>query len=101
MSDLTIKTNNVYRSTIDAYQLSEKERKEFSYLNWKAIDEGSDNATFFKYKKQLYDLGEFMCVPDNSGFSAWHGYSSNSYFSGVLVRYSKDFESVLIGTYYS
>jgi hypothetical protein len=38
MSNLTVKTNNVPRLLIDAYELSEKERAEFDYLDWEAID---------------------------------------------------------------
>jgi hypothetical protein len=57
MSNLTVKTNNVPRLLIDAYELSEKERAEFDYLDWQKIDAGEDSATFFRYKGQLFDLG--------------------------------------------
>lgn len=53
---MIIKTNRVPRNIIDAYELTADERKEFDYLNWPAIDEGSDSASFIRYKGQLYDL---------------------------------------------
>lgn len=44
MSNATIVTNNVPRFTIDAYELSPKERTEFDYLDWAAIDDGRESA---------------------------------------------------------
>lgn len=58
---ITIRTNNVPRPTIDAYELTDNERKEFDYLKWDKIDAGEDSATFFRFKGQLYDLGN-SCV---------------------------------------
>lgn len=98
----TIKTNNVPRYTIDAYQLTEKERQEFDYIDWQAIDEGSNSATFFRYKGMLYDLGEFMRVENNESLKGWDGYSSDSAFSGVMIKWAdSDCESVIVATYYS
>jgi hypothetical protein len=105
MSDkVTIKTNNVPRFTIDAWELTPDERKEFDYLNWSAIEDGSDSATFFRYKGQLYDLGEFMHtrgLPEFSPLVKWDGYLSDSFFSGILVRYCEDHESVIVATFYA
>lgn len=36
----TIKTNNVPRELIDAWQLTQAEQAEFDYLDWAAIAEG-------------------------------------------------------------
>lgn len=103
MQNLTIKTNNKPRFTIDSYELTEKERNEFDYLNWEAIDKGDDSATFFRYKGQLYDIGEFMRTDNtNEAMKGWHGYSPDSFFSGVLIRYvSDDCEQIIIGQYSS
>lgn|SRR5574343_179876 len=103
---MKIITNNQPRFTIGSYELTEEERKEFDYLNWEAIDKGEDSATFFRYKGQLYDLGEFMGVPDTMenchGFKGWQGYQSDSFFSGILIKYiPDDYEQIIVGQYFS
>lgn len=100
---MKIITNNIPRFTIDAYELSEKERKEFDYLNWEAIGKGEDSATFFRYKGQVYDLGEFMHVdyPDGE-LKGWHGISSQSAFHAIIVKFpDNDMDSVIVGQYFS
>ena len=95
---LTIKTNNVPRPIIYGYELTDKERSEFDYYDSADLD----YATFFRYKGSIYDLDEFMLVTDTmKSFRSWDGYCSDSFFSGILVRYSDDFESVIVATYYS
>lgn len=101
---LKIKTNGKPRLIIDAHQLTDKERKEFDYLNWEAIDKGEDSATFFRYMGQLYDLGEFMQCVGGTEFSklGWHGYASDTLFSCLLVKYwEHDNDKVIIGRAYS
>jgi len=99
---LEIRTNRVPRFIVDAYELTDKERKDFDYLDWNSIDAGNDSATFFRYKGRLYDMGEFMRIDKNSPFGEfWHGYSSDSYFSGVLVHMCNDNESIIVGQYFS
>lgn len=100
--NVTIRTNNVPRAVIDAYQLTEKERKEFDYLNWQKIDAGEDSASFFRFKGQLYDLGEFIKCPNTAWFKGWNGYCNDSYFSGTVIKWvGDDFESVIVGQYFS
>lgn len=98
---MAIVTNNQPRDIISWYDLTPAERKEFDYL-----PEGE--GSFFRYKNHMYDLGEFMHIdtniaphPQREDWGKWHGYSSDSYFSGVLVRYALDNESVIVGSYYS
>ena len=103
MSDeLRIITNHVPRFTIDAYELTIDEQGQFDYLDWPAIERGEDSATFFRYRGQLYDLGEFQTtrgLPEFSPLVAWDGYQSDSFFSGIVVRYANDFESVIVGLF--
>lgn len=100
---MEIITNNVPRLLIDAYQLSEKERKEFDYLDWQAIDAGEESATFFRYKGRLFDLGGFMRdygITKDAGLpehlSHWDGYSADTFFSAYVVRYV-DEDYVVVG----
>jgi hypothetical protein len=102
MSELRIITNHVPRPIVDAYELTEAERKDFDYLNWEAIGQGSDSATFVRYKGELIDLGEVMTtsgMPEFSPLRRWDGYQSDSFFSGMVFRYVDDYESIIVGRY--
>lgn len=102
---MKIKTNNVPRDVIDAWQLTAKEREEFDYLNWKAIDEGCDSASFVRYRGDLHDLGEFSAdwgITKGSGLpdslKGWDAYRSDSMFSALVIRYvDEDCGRVVVG----
>ena len=105
---LTIRTNNIPRLVIDAYELSAEERAEFDYINWDAVDDGSDSPTFFRFKGRLYDLGEFSAdygITRGAGLpphlSDWHGYMSETFFSAIVIRYVDDFDRVVVGEVFS
>ncbi len=115
---ITIRTNNVPRNLIEAWELTPHERKEFDYINWTAIENGEDSATFFRYRGQLYDLSEFSritpqgsnrCHPmgwDNPDVAGWDGYLSDSFTSGLLVKYARDNghiddERIIVATYFA
>ena len=105
---MNIKTNNVPRPILYGYELTEKEKAEFDYLD------DVDNAQFFRFKGLLYDIGEFSriisqgsnrCHPtesDNPDFAGWNGYLSDSFFSGVLIKWADpDCETLIVGAYVS
>jgi hypothetical protein len=96
MAEMTIKTNNVPRDVVYWYELTEKERAEFDYIE---TDDEQSEATFFRYKGEAYDLGEFLRWdnPASPTRGNWDGYRSDSYFSGLAVRYVQDFERVIVG----
>jgi hypothetical protein len=100
---LTIKTNNIPRPTLSGYELTDTEQSDFDYID------DLDNACgrFARYKGLVYDLHEFMttnellCGHEMSPIKSWQGYSSDSYFSGVLINYvGEDCEEVIMGRYY-
>lgn len=91
-------TNHVPRWLIDAHELTDKERQQFHYLEWDRIDAGHRSATFFRFKGKLYDLAEFVSVPD--ALKPWDGYSHDSAFSGVVVKLVDD-DKVIVGQYFS
>ena len=76
-----------------------EEREEFDYIDWPAIEDGTDSASFFRYSGVTYDLGDFQTIhrdwgmmrdssaPIDHPFLAWDGYISDSFFSGILIRY--------------
>ncbi|MBA2708269.1 MAG: hypothetical protein H0U59_10760 [Gemmatimonadaceae bacterium] len=105
MTEVTIITNSVPRYILDAYELTVEERAEFDYLDWQAIERGEDSSSFFRYKGEIYDLGDIPAVDrrpnGDSAFQQWDGVAFDSFFSGILVRYVDDFERVIVGRFYS
>lgn len=104
MSELDITTNHVPRDLIDGYELTPKEREQFDYLNWEAIDAGTDSATFFRYKGELTCLDQVVRVEPGGELTdlGWDGCVGWSFSSGLVFRYARgtDFEQCIIGYYY-
>jgi hypothetical protein len=102
MGELTIKTNNVPRDVLHWWELTDKERAEFDYLD---TENRRMEANFVRFKNWVYDLGDVECIGNYAQhepkFKSWHGIVSDSYFSGVVFRYVDDFERVICGTYFS
>jgi hypothetical protein len=95
---MQIRTNHVPRHVIYGYELSVKERAGFDYI---AEDE-LDARSFVRYRGVVYDLGDFQTtrgLPTDSPLGQWDGFQSDSFFSGVAVRYAPGFESVVCGTF--
>jgi hypothetical protein len=96
---MTIITNNQLRPVIYGYELTQKEASRFDYL---AEDE-LPCATFFRYRGEVYDLNEFVRVvpgEDSDGsLKRWDGVSTDTFFSGTLVRLVGS-EALVVGTYY-
>ena len=92
---MKIITNNKPRQILIGYELTEKQKQNFDYI------EDIDNHNFVKYKNNIYDLSEFMIIESiDELLKDWHGYSGDSYFSGTLVKYV-DEDNVILGSYYS
>ena len=99
---LTIKSNNVPRNYSYGSDFNGKERTEmleqFDYLT----EEDFNQHRFVHYKGFWYDLCDFMLVRDNELKKLkWDGISTDSFFSGVIVRYVEDDEQVVVGTCFS
>jgi hypothetical protein len=101
-----ITTDGVPIPIIEARELTAEEREQFDYLDWPAIDDGRDSASFFRYNGELHDLGEFSAdfgitrgtgLPDE--MAGWHGYRSDSFFSALLVRLVDEDGEVTDGEY--
>ena len=104
MAPITIKTNNVPRDTFYIWQLTDKEQKQikekFDYYTEEELEEQS----FFKYQGYWYSLSEFLRVENDGTFRGWHGYHSDSYFSGLLVKLAGEFmgePKIICGRYCS
>ena len=100
---IQIKTNNVPRELICFADLTVKEQEEFDYIKG---DEVFDYR-LVRYTGQVYDVNEFMALRRSNtaqlleDMKGWDGYQSDSYFSGVVVKFTEDHESVVMGTYFS
>ena len=90
---MKIVTNNQHRPILFWWDLTEKERQKFYYLDSTTEQE---SAQFVRYKGELYDLGEFT----RATIPGWDGAQAHSYFNGMLIRYGKHYETVQIARYY-
>jgi len=95
---MKIITNNVPRNLIYGYELAEAEKADFDYID------DIDSHEFFRYRGIVYDPGEFMVwnmptTEELDHYLDWNGYQSDSFFSGVVIRYTDDMEQVVCGTY--
>ena len=80
-------SNEVPQSILDEY-------------DWLDDDDKTDG--WIHYRKRWYHISDFMRVDShNPFFNMYHGYMSDSFFSGVLVKLSEDGESYQIATYIS
>jgi hypothetical protein len=101
MSEITVKTDNKWKELKSGDDIPDKIwEKEFDYL--KEFERASNR--FFKYRKVWYDTGEFMRVdnmPNDNPLSKWHGYYSDSFFSGVVIKLDFSDDRYIVGRFYS
>lgn len=89
-----ITTNNHRRDIIDGWQVPPDVRAEFDYVDWSAVDNGTDSASFVKAYGSWYDLNDLegnrygASMPDS--LSGWHAHLSDTFFSGVCFRWVQD-----------
>lgn len=98
-------TNNVPRHILYAHELT---KEEWNSLGLDEDEQGraeQEGDSFLKYKGNIYPINDFMRTdhhsPNSSFGSFWHGYSSDTYFSGTLIHICEDGDSVIMGRYYS
>jgi len=106
---MNIITNNHPRDVIEAWELDgptlDKIKKEFDYIAWDDVESGTYNVHFFQYKGELYDLDEFQPTsgyPADSPLREWSGYISDTFFSGVLIKWAnEDMDKIVVGRFYT
>jgi len=97
MNKMKVITNRIPRPIINGCELSEKERAEFDFLKEDEID----CEIFFRYRGDVYYLGNFMRYGVELDGIKWDGAQGDNYFSGTLVCICPDHEHVIVGRYYS
>jgi hypothetical protein len=65
------------------------------------LDEDEATDGFFQYNGHWYHTSDFMLPGDVFSKLGWDGYSSDSYFSGVVIALTNDGEEYIVGTYFS
>lgn len=95
---IEITTNNHWKELIAKWELPTEVAADFDY-----VDENSGNR-FFQYRGVWYDANEFTFiissadsihglghrVEADSPLASWHGISTDSFYSGVVIRYEED-----------
>ena len=108
MGEVKIYTNWHKRELLYLWELSEayqaEARETYDYTD-------PEELQYFVYRNVLYSLDDFMSLhnkfycPNPPGFmTGWDGYLTDSFFSGVLIRYPKDewdTEHVIAATFIS
>jgi hypothetical protein len=87
---MKITTNNQYREILNAYDLTPSELESFDHLE-------DGDGSFIRYKGRVWELGEFT----RTDMGGWDGISSDTYFSGAVIKLSEDGETVKVGYVYS
>jgi len=92
---MKITTNNQQRPIIYWYDLPEAAQDEYERTS-------DTDSSFFQYKGQYYAFDEFSGCRDDGPFAGWHGYKSETAFSGVVVKHCNDWDndSVIVGSFY-
>lgn len=99
-----IRTNNVPRDIVPAYDLTPKERANYQGC---MDEERIDECTFVRYHGYPYLFEDFQRLEGtDDALKGWDGYHAESFSSGVLVKFAKDdaghvdHERVICGNYY-
>lgn len=90
---MKITTDHKPRPILYWQELTKKEKADFDWMD----EEDQEGLNFFRYKKRVYFLGDFM----RTDIEGYHGASSDSYFSGILINLSNCGEAVYPATYRS
>lgn len=70
------------------------------------LDEDEAFDGWIQYRDRWYHLSDFMGInhlntPTPTEFDGWHAYLNDSFFSGVVIKFSDDCESYSIGLFLS
>lgn len=95
MTEMKVTTNRVPRPLIDGSELTDKEKAEFDFLK----PDEFEYEKFFRYRGDVYYLGNFMRYDMEVAGIRWDGAQSDSVWTGTLVKICSDLENVIVGVY--
>jgi hypothetical protein len=90
---LKVITNNVPRDLLMWSEIPESARADFDYIK---DDDDRWGYRFFCYRGQWYDAFDFMRNNMPTLDRKWDGFNSDSFFSGIAIRYVQDYERVVV-----
>lgn len=101
---IRIITNNQYRLLLSYWELTDAQRaqvdNEYSTLNQSIREE----ELYFVYKTRVHCLCDYMDVRGRMAvdiFPGWDGYTNDTFFSGILIKFNADLDAVKVGWFYS
>ena len=96
MNNMSIITDNKWKFFKNDYDIPRKVYEDYDWLN-----EEQKVTGWIHYRKYWYHISDFQVIdPTNTSFpEKWDGYLCDSFFSGILIRLSKDGESYKIGLF--
>ena len=95
---ITIKTDHKWRNVLGWWDLTTKEQ---AYFDWLDDEEEQSCACFVKRRGRVYCLDEISATYQGGRLASdgWDGVASDSFFSGIVVKLSRDGERYKIGYY--
>ncbi len=94
---MQIRTDNKWHQFKYRYEVPESVlRDQFDYQDPEDVQDG-----YFQYRGYWYHMDMFERAPRSLVDEGWDGYHGDSYFSGVVIKVSRDGEEYKIGTYFS
>lgn len=110
---MEIITNNKPRQLFYLYELDESDKNEILSNNDWVLDHYSEDeidlVQCFKYRNDWYILDDFIslhnkiwCPNPPEEFKGWHGYFSQGYIGGILIKFVCDYDyesGIIIGRY--
>lgn len=98
MIDPKVRTNRQWRAFKYRHEVPAKIlASQFDWTNEAHEKDGDYSDGFIEYRGCWYHLADFV----RGGIPGWDGAHGDSFFSGVVIRLSKDGEAYQIGTYFS
>lgn len=93
MSKITTLQENI--EIIYGAALTDSEKEEYDYLETEELE----SSQFFRYKDDVFWLGNFMRHEAKSGdeLEGWHGVYGTSHFHAYIIKLLEDGESVTLG----
>jgi len=95
---MRIITNNAERQFLTSFEVPVSVLADYDHLN---VCDHTDG--WIKYRNTYYHLSDFIGTSNGRNdcmwFAGWHGYTSDSAFSGVVIQLSDDCETYRIATY--
>lgn len=90
---MQIITNNKPRGLIYGYELSDKEKSEFDYM------EDLEYETFVRYQGMTFAISDFMRLSDDCEESkaGWQGVYGLNAFCGILIKLESGAEYAVMG----